>query len=77
MKFNQQLLGLKYPSLKSSLLACVVLLGFLKELSPLNSSALTLSSIFADKPLTSLCCRTIVQKSLVVETKDFLILALS
>ena len=41
------------------------------------SMPLRSSRIFADKPLTALCYRTIVLKSLAVETKDFLILPLS
>ena len=35
---------------------------------------LSLSRTFADKPLTIYCYRTIVQQSIVAETKDFLIL---
>ena len=46
--------------------------GMMDETDPL-----TLSKSFADKPLTTICYRTIVPKSLGVETKDFLILALS
>ena len=48
--------------------------GMLDETDSLSVSAVLK---FADKPLTALCYLTIVLKSLKVETKDFLILALS
>ena len=43
----------------------------------MNTTALTLSGIFADTPLNAFSYRTEVRASLAVETKDFLILALS
>ena len=49
----------------------------LKELSPYKYLSVNAVLNFADKLLMALCHRTIVLRSLAVETKDFLILALS